>query len=144
MDLNYGAGQVSPFQFTLPSNLGNTYDFGAINSYGMGATPTLGANTSGTIAGSAPQGLLAGSGLGLNLPTLQLGLDSLGKLGSLYTGIQALGLAKDQFSFQKDMANKNYTNQVSTYNTSLEDKARGRASVDGSNADAYIAAHKLS
>jgi hypothetical protein len=141
---NFGQGDnVTPYPFQMPAGSGQPWDFSGINSYGMGGTPTLGANAAGTIAGATPKGFFDGSGLGMNLPTLQLGLDTVGKLGSLYAGISALGLAKDQFGFQKNMAEKNYTNSVSSYNTSLEDRANARASVDGSNAAAYIAAHKL-
>jgi hypothetical protein len=142
-DFGGGNNNVSPFSFQMPNGSAQPWDFSAINSYGMGGTPTLGANGSGAISGAMPKGLLDGTGLGMNMPTLQLGLDSLGKIGNLYAGISALGLAKDQFGFQKDMAQKNYANSVSSYNTSLEDRANSRASVDGSNAAAYIAAHKL-
>ncbi|WP_244832395.1 hypothetical protein [Caballeronia sp. TF1N1] len=150
-DFNWGAA-ASP-QFTMPGGVATpVYGYNSINQYGM-ASPTLGSavpdlggtlGTTQSLAGATAQAPGAFAGLGLNLPTLQLGLDSIGKIGSLYAGLSSLGLAKDQFSFQKDMANKNYTNSVSAYNTSLEDRANARASVDGSNAAAYIAAHKLS
>lgn len=149
-DLNWGAA-ASP-QFSLNGGSSPVYGYNSINQYGMGS-PTLGAGvpdlggtlgTTAGLAGAAGAGSPgAFAGLGLNLPTLQLGLDSIGKFGSLYAGIQSLGLAKDQFAFQKDMAGKNYNNSVSSYNTSLADRANARQSVDGSNAAAYIAAHKL-
>jgi hypothetical protein len=122
---NYG--QVSAtggFNAAVPDSLGNTMD-----------------------ASGAAGGLFANSGLGLNIPTLELGLKGIGSAASLFTGLQALGLAKDQFSYQKSMADKNYTNSKMSYNTALEDKANGRASVTGQSAAdtaAYIAAHKLS
>jgi hypothetical protein len=150
MDLNFGYGtQVTPNpnQFAVPTGLGvsNTSGYGAINSFGMGS-PTLGASTDSTAGVLGGSAIAGSSGLGANLPTLQLGLSGLSTLANLYTGIQALGLAKNQFSFQKDLAQKNYNNSVSTYNTSLEDRANARASVTGQSAadtQAYINAHKL-
>lgn len=85
--------------------------------------------------------------LGMNIPTMQLGLGGIQTLAGLYTGLQSLGLAKDQFNFQKGLAQTNLNNSVQSYNTSLTDRANARAVVEGqSNADrdAYINANKLS
>jgi hypothetical protein len=147
MDLNYGASTVTPYNFTLPTGLvgGNGYDYSSLNGYGLGS-PTDGAN-SGLSTASLGSTAGATSGLGLNVPTMQLGLSGLSTLANLYSGLKSLGLAQDQFNFQKNLANTNLANSVTSYNTALTDKATARAVTEGqSNAtrDAYIAANKLS
>lgn len=67
-----------------------------------------------------------GQSLGFNMPTMQLGLQGLGALSSLYFGSKALGMAKDQFNFQKEVTNTNLNNSINAYNTSLEDRLRTR------------------
>lgn len=84
--------------------------------------------------------------LGMNIPTFQLGLGALGSLANIYSGFQANKLAKDQLNFAKSVTNTNLNNQIKSYNTALEDRARSRAVAenrDQSTADAYIAANKL-
>lgn len=49
-------------------------------------------------------------------------------LANAYFGWKNLGLAKDQFGFQKDSWNKNFANQVITTNNQLEEQARKRYS----------------
>lgn len=61
---------------------------------------------------------------GIVAPTLQ----GLGSLFSAWTGMQSLGLAKDQLQFQKDAYNTNLNNSIQSYNTQLEDRIRGRTS----------------
>ncbi len=104
-------------------------------------------------SGGAPQnpalsgGLGSLGNLGMNVPTVQLGLGALGSLANIYGGFQANKLAKDQLSFTKDITNTNLNNQVKSYNTALEDRARSRAVAenrDQASADAYIEKNKLS
>jgi hypothetical protein len=109
----------------------------------------LGMNFSSSAPQSPPLTGGAGSfsGLGMNVPTFQLGLGALGSLANIYGGFQANKLAKDQLSFTKDITNTNLNNQVKSYNTALEDRARSRAVAEGrdqSSADAYIEKNKLS
>lgn len=47
-------------------------------------------------------------------------------LANAYFGWKNLGLARDQFGFQKDSWNKNFANQVTTTNNQLEEQARRR------------------
>lgn len=83
-------------------------------------------------------GLNQGNGFGFNMPTLQLGLQGLMGLGNLYFGSKALGMAKDQFNFSKQMAQTNLRNQVNSYNTSLEDRLRTREQFNtGASGDAW-------
>lgn len=74
-------------------------------------------------------------------------LGGLQGLGNLYLGFQSYGLAKDQLAAQQQAYKTNLANSVASYNTSLEDKIRGRTSnYDGKEADvqSYLASHKLS
>ncbi len=82
-----------------------------------------------------------GNGLGLNLATGQLALSAAGTIGNLLMANQQNKLAKKQFAFQKEFANTNLSNQIKSYNTALEDRARSRAVVEGqtdAQRDSYI------
>lgn len=68
---------------------------------------------------------------GMNLPTVQLGLQGLGTLGSLWGSFQSNKLARDSFNFQKDFAQKNLANSIKSYNTALIDRATSRGFVQG-------------
>lgn len=73
-------------------------------------------------------------------------ISGIGTLGNLWGSSRALGLARDQFNFQKDFANTNLVNQIKSYNTALEDRARSRAAVEGQSQDvaqAYIDKNRL-
>lgn len=79
-----------------------------------------------------------GNGFGFNMPTLQMGLQGLSALSNLYFGSKAMGMAKDQFNFSKQMAQKNFRNQVNAYNTGLEDRLRTREQFNtGASGDAW-------
>ena len=92
------------------------------------------------------KGFMDKAGLGMNVKTGQLALAGLDTIGSLWGGFAARGLANKNFNFQKDFAEKNYVNQLKSYNTALEDRGRSRAVMEGqSDAEArdYIAKNKL-
>lgn len=62
---------------------------------------------------------LATRGNGLNgLSTGLQGIQALSGLASAYTGLKGLGLAKDQFAFTKDSANRDVANQAKLINES--------------------------
>jgi hypothetical protein len=83
--------------------------------------------------GQAPA---AGGGeLGFNLDTGQAVLQGLGDLSSLWSGNQAAKLAKDQFKFTKNFANKNLANQTKSYNTALSDRLTARGVTQGDSAE---------
>ena len=71
------------------------------------------------------------SGIGWNLDTLNTGFKGLAAIGGLYGAFQSNKLAKKQFEFTKEVTNTNLNNQIKTYNTSLEDRARARGRLDG-------------
>jgi len=76
---------------------------------------------------------------------LGIGLQGLQTIGGLIGAFGSLGLARDQFNLQKDVLNTNLKNQIQSYNTSLEDKARSRGAVEGTSAadtQSYIDSHK--
>ena len=73
----------------------------------------------------------AGTGIGWNTETLGLGIHGLAAVGGLYNAFQSNKLAKEQFAFTKEVTNTNLNNQIKTFNTTLEDRARARARLDG-------------
>ena len=84
--------------------------------------------------------------LGMNIPTFQLGLTGLGTMGNLWGTYQSNKLARDSFNFQKGMAEKNYANQIKSYNTALTDRATTRGFVQGDSTETtqqYINDNKL-
>lgn len=150
MDLNFLTGNPSQnaggMSWLTGSNQSQNFSTPAM-SYQPGMT--LGDYTSpGTsTAGNSSMFGGASQGLGMNIPTFQLGLSALGSLANIYGGFQANRLAKDQLSFTKDITNTNLNNSIKSYNTMLEDRARSRAVAenrDQSTADEYIEKNKLS
>ena len=80
---------------------------------------TLGTQGSnwGNIAG------MVGAGAGI--------LQGLGGLASAYTAYKGLQLAKDQFRYQKDLANRNLANQAKIINNSYDNAAQVAAGMIG-------------
>lgn len=145
MDLSFLTGNQTPQPAAMSwmSNNNQNFNTPAMN-YNPGAAIGMGMN----LGASAPTSFMSGSAnqLGMNVPTFQLGLGALGSLANIYSGFQANKLAKDQLNFAKSVTNTNLNNQIKSYNTALEDRARSRATAenrDQSTADAYIAANKL-
>ena len=135
---NWGAS--SNFSFgPEPMNI-PAFDVGAS---GLGTSDFATANMSGvggTTGGYNPLEL------GMNIPTFQLGLTGLGTLGNLWGTYQSNKLARDSFNFQKGMAEKNYANQIKSYNTALTDRATTRGFVQGDSTEKtqqYINDNKL-
>ena len=135
---NWGAG--SNFSFgPEPMNI-PAFDVGAS---GLGTSDFATADMSGvgeTTGGYNPLEL------GMNIPTFKLGLTGLGTMGDLWGTFQSNKLAKDALNFQKGMAEKNYANQLKSYNTALTDRATTRGFVQGDTAEqtqAYIDKNRL-
>jgi hypothetical protein len=87
-----------------------------------------------------------GTSLGPNMGTAQLALGGLQSLGNLLGSFQAQSMAKKQFNFDKDFANANLANQIKSYNTRLEGRARSQAHTEGAApgwADEYVARNRL-
>ena len=129
---------------------GGSLGFNGLGSTGVngaaGAVPGLmGIGGAGALASGAGGGIFGN--LGMNIPTLQLGLGLLSSLGGIYGATQASRLARDQFKFTKDVTNTNLNNQIKSYNTALEDRARSRAVQENrsdASAQEYIDRNRLS
>lgn len=78
-----------------------------------------------------------GSGWGdaPGLAKANLALSGLSTIGNLWASMKQLKLAKQQFGFQRDFANANFANQLRSYNTSIEDRARSRGFTEGQSQD---------
>ena len=105
-------------------------------------------NTSGTQTGI--QSGTGGSSNGI-FGDLLGGLNTIGQLYGAYKQLDylnsALDLQQEQFDFTKEAWNKNYENQVSSYNTRIEDRQRARLSADPNayqSLDTYMAENQLS
>ena len=135
--VNYGFTTTSPQTFTgsglrMPTmtSAGNSGSWG-LNPQSSGMGMQYGGQT-------ATPNLNQSNGFGFNMPTLQLGLQGLDAISGLYFGSKAMGMAKDQFNFSKQMAQTNLKNQVNAYNTGLEDRLRTREQFNtGASGDAW-------
>ena len=87
-------------------------DYSSLGSYGKGLGGGLGG--------------AGGSDFGFNIPTGKLVLGGLESLGKLWAGFQGAKLAKKSFEHTRDITNANLNNQISAYNTAVEDRARAR------------------
>ena len=97
--------------------------------------------------GASVPGMPSGVPAGFGMPATTGVLSRLGKLGgwlgkngqtignwanvasqgiNAYVGLQQLGLAKDAFKFEKKAFKTNLANQVSSYNTQMNDRTTGR------------------
>jgi hypothetical protein len=72
------------------------------------------------------------SPLGFNMGTANLALGGIATIGNLWAAFQAQKMAKEQFGFQKGLAETNLANQIKTYNTNLSDRITARAHMQGS------------
>lgn len=73
-------------------------------------------------------------------------LGGLQSLSNMFLGFQALNQVKKQFKTQRAFSNANLENQVKSYNTALEDRARSRAAVEdqsSTEAQSYIDKNRL-
>ena len=138
---NYGIG--GDFS-TIPFSLGNDIDTG--NSY-LNTFSNYGSGMQGNIGNAYPtpdqyemfrkDGLNPITGEAIKpttfadmsgLQKLSAGLGMIGNLSNIWSGIQQNRLARDNFDFQKGVMNTNLANQISSYNTALEDRVAGRYS----------------
>lgn len=111
----------------------DAFNFGAMGQTGQPA------------AVPAQQGFMAKAGSwlsnGQNLGALTQGISA---LGSAYLGFQQLQQAKQALGFQKEAFQANLRNSTQAYNTSLEDRIRGRsANPNESTVQSYLARHSL-
>ena len=127
---NYNfSGQGAPSQFSMGSVPQDRQ--GLLNYRLYGGTP------SGVASDSSQMGdnnAGAGGGFGFNTGTLgalSVGLQAIGGLASAYTGYKNYQMAKDQFGFQKGLANRNLANQAKTINNAYNNAAQVAAGMVG-------------
>ena len=68
--------------------------------------------------------------IGWNAPSLKMGLSGLNTVGNLWGAWQSNRVARDQLNMANKFANANLNNQIASYNTALEDRARSRAAME--------------
>lgn len=138
----------SDFQFAGNTSLAPGVSNGLSGGYstaGLGATPGAYAPAAGA-AGSATAGAAGATGLGFNVPTAQLALSGLGAIGNIMSAFNAQKLAKKQFEYQKGITDTNLANSIQSYNTTLADRGRARAAMEGQSpeqAAAYLQQNSL-
>lgn len=88
------------------------------------------------------QKLLDNNKFGMNMPTLQLGLQGLSSLAGIWAANKGLKQAKEQFEFQKGVTNTNLNNSIKSYNTALDDRINARAAQQGNMSQAQVADYK--
>lgn len=150
--LNYSNGMRTPFKE------GQTYTFGNDNwLYNNGAlTEYLGEGVAGPVRKFSPEDLMGSVGTdaaGNKFTLGQLGdqgggftagnvlgglsglLQGAGGLLSAYTGLKSLEMAKDQFGFQRALANRNLANQAKIINNTYDNAAVVSANLVGGGMD---------
>ena len=150
LQASYPEGSWAPGTMPIPGQPVQTMHYLAeapgANSWfdGYGSNSAYSNQVSPTITGAPATGGLKGwLSNGQNLGTV---IQGFGTVAQAYLGWQAMKQAKQQLNFQKEAFNANLNNSISSYNTSLEDKIRGRTSnYEGKEADvqAYLAKHSL-
>lgn len=91
-------------------------------------------NTSASASNTASN---TGGGFDFNLDNILQGAQLALNAFNAFQGYKALGLAEDQFNFQKDAWKADYANNIQAYNTSLADILGARAAMETGNKNAY-------
>ena len=139
--------------FPVGSDIAN-FGFGSAQQNAYLSSPQFQANTTyGDLIGANPSAGISGfgttgGGFGglMSLDGLKLLGGGISTIGNLWNAFQAQKLARDTFNFQKSFANKNLANQIASYNTALEDRARSRGVAEGQTQDQindYISKNSL-
>lgn len=119
--------------FANPNTNGMPAGVGGMPQFGSTAVPAAPTNT----------GIGSWFSNGNNLGAIASGLSA---LTSMYMGSRQLGIARDALDLQKTAFNTNLNNSIQNYNTSLEDRIRGRtADYDGKENDvqSYLDRNRL-
>lgn len=132
---------VSALSNLSGSNTGMGSDFSAFNQ--LANNNPLGSSTSSWWDGfnNGLKNTFLNSDGSWNLQNIGAGIQGLGSLasafGNLYMGNKALKFAKNQFNFQKDLANTNLNNSIKSYNTKLGDIANTRSVMETGSTGKY-------
>ena len=140
--------------FDYNSLYGNPTDaYGDMASWGN--TPATGAiNTSQFMSPQMLANYAAPVGIADNLrdfnsqygSTIMGGMQAASGLWGAYNGMQQTKLAKQQMANSLNQWNKNYANQVASYNTRLEDRQNARVAAQGAHQQdtaSYMAKNQL-
>lgn len=139
------AGNVIPVKALANlagTNTGMGSDFSAFNQLANNNNP-LGSSTGSWWDGfnNGLKNTFLNSDGSWNFQNIGAGIQGLGSLasafGNLYMGNKALKFAKDQFNFQKDLANTNLNNSIKSYNTKLGDIANTRSVMETGSTGKY-------
>lgn len=143
-----GAAATAAAAFQVPNymraGVPNAAGHDWMSGYGANVLPEF---ESPVLGGGPPAA--GGNGLfgwlrnGENLSALAQGI---GALSGAWMGRKQLGIARDNLNFQRDAFERNFANQTRSYNTSLEDRIRGRsADYAGKENDiqSYLDRHRL-
>lgn len=137
------AAPITGQQLAGISTAGGASSMGGSSGYAPTTSPAPVPNPKTAAPAAAGGGWFQNLGGMEGLGTIFQGL---GSLGQIYTAMQGLKLAKQQFGFQKDAYQENLANQKMTYNTALEDRINSRFAAENKSSAAaadYIAQHKL-
>lgn len=132
---------VSALSNLAGTNTGLGSDFSAFNQ--LANNNLLGSSTGSWLDGfnNGLKNTFLNSDGSWNLQNIGAGIQGLGSLasafGNLYMGNKALKFAKDQFNFQKDLANTNLNNSIKSYNTKLGDIANTRSVMETGSTGKY-------
>lgn len=133
-------------------NFGQNYDVagnitGDMSNWGSDKVDPIGNGLGNDLEFNPTSNQQGGSDFGWNMDTANFGLKGLATLGNLWGAFQGNKLARKQFGLARDAYNTNLTNQIKSYNTTLEERIKGRHPTNDvaaqAKADAYIAANKL-
>lgn len=139
--------------FDYTSLYGNPTDaYGGMASWGN--TPAAGAINTSQFMSPQMLNYAAPTGIADNLrdfnsqygSTIMGGMQAASGLWGAYNGMQQTKLAKQQMANSLNQWNKSYANQVSSYNTRLEDRQNARVAAQGANQQdtaSYMAKNRL-
>ena len=148
-----GAGMTAPASFlgtgaglSFGSSMPTAFDWSSLSSNGQVAGFNSGNEMFASQTAPAQSGNSFWGPNGFNIGSVGTMVQGAGALMNAYLGFKNYKLAKEQLGFQKDAFNANLNNSIQTYNTSLEDRIRGRtAAHEGKEGEvqAYLAKHSL-
>ena len=133
----YAGGSLAAPQTTL-----STANFDT----GSGLRPKANPNYATAAAGDAAKGGGFFGADGFNVGDIGTIADVIGGFGSIWSGIQANKLAKEEMALQKQAYQTNLASSISSYNLALEDRMRARYTQNDrsqAEASAYIDANRL-
>jgi len=102
-----------------------------MNATGLpGSAVTPGAGGQGGLMGTLSNTFMNEGG-GFNMENIGSFAETLGSLGTLWSGIQSNRIARDSLNMQKSAYKENLANQKQSYNTSVADRATARGAQYG-------------